>query len=62
MAGRILAESLSGLPVYLLQALISSLGSFLESSLRCIHAGDSALIKVLAAIKKSKLSRVQFLQ
>jgi len=62
MAGRILAESLSGLPVYLLQPLISSLGSFLENSLPCTHAGDSAFIKVLVAIKKSKLSRVQFLQ
>ena len=62
MAGCILAETLSGLPVYLLQPQISSLGSFQENSLRCIHAGESALIKVLVAIEKSKLSWVQFLQ
>jgi len=49
MAGCILGETLSGLPVYLLQPLISSLGSFQENSLRCI-------------IKKSKFRRVQFLQ
>ncbi len=62
MADCILAETLSGLPVYLLQPLISSLGSFQENSLGCIHAGDSAFIKVLVAIKKSKFSPVQFLQ
>ncbi len=62
MAHWILAEILFGLPVSLLQPLISSLGSFQENSLRCIHAEDSAFIKVLVAIKQFKFSRVQFLQ
>ncbi len=61
MAGCILVETLSGLLVYLLQPLILTLDSFQENFLPCIHAGDSAFIKVLVAIKKSKFSRVQLL-
>ncbi len=62
MVGRILVETLSWLLVYLLQPLIPTLDFSQENSLPCIHAGDSAFIKVLVAIKKSKPSRVQFLQ
>ena len=61
MAGCILVETLSGLPAYLLQPLIPTLGSFQENSLPCIHVGDSAFIKVLVAIQKSKFSPVQLL-
>ncbi len=62
MAHCILAETQSGLPVSLLQPLISSLGFFQENSLRRIHAEDSAFIKVPAAINNSNFCRVQFLQ
>jgi len=62
MAGCILVETLSGLLVYLLQPLIPTLDPFQENSLPCIHAGSTAFIKVLVAIKKSKFSPVQFLQ
>jgi len=56
MASCILVETLSGLLVYLLQPLIPTLDSFQENSLPCSHEGDSAFIKVLLAIKKSKFS------
>ncbi len=62
MAGCILVETLSGPLLKLLQPLMSRFGSFQENSLRCIHAENSASIKVLVAIKKSKFSRVQFPQ